>query len=118
MFTTISLFAIGIFLGSCGALFFKVGIKDITTFSPTLSWFYALLTNPYIFLGFLSYVLPMFIWMYMLSKFPVSYVQPILALTYAITPILALLFLKEPVPSLRWIGILVIITGVFLISKS
>lgn len=118
MFITISLFAVGIFLGSCGAILFKIGIRDIETFTPTIKWFYLLITNPYIFLGFLSYVLPMFIWIYMLSKFPVSYVQPILAITYVITPILALLLLKEPVPLLRWIGIFIIIIGVFIISRS
>lgn len=68
--------------------------------------------------GMCCYFLPIFVRMYLLRLYPLSYLQPILALTYATTPLLALMIIKEPVPTLRWIGIAVIIIGVFIVSKS
>ena len=68
--------------------------------------------------GMTLYFLSAVVWLYLLTKLEISLVQPILALTYVITPILAIIFLGENVPPLRWIGIGVVIIGVFLIARS
>lgn len=77
-----------------------------------------IILNKYIIIWLFLYFIPATIWIYLLSKMPISFLQPILSLTYVITPLFALLFLKEPVPTLRWIGIFIIILGVFIVSKS
>jgi len=116
--STFILFAAGILMGSVGALSMKVGANRLSHFEFTFRWFLNLISNPYVIIGFILYFIPAVIWVYVLTKYPVSFVQPILALTYVVTPILALLILKEPVPALRWIGIIIIIAGVFIVSRS
>ena len=64
------------------------------------------------------YVIPLGFWIYLLRFVPISWLQPIFSLTYVLTPLLALAFLGEPVPPARWIGIGVIIVGVFLVARS
>jgi drug/metabolite transporter (DMT)-like permease len=58
------------------------------------------------------------IWSYLLTKLDISFVQPILALTYVITPLLAIFFLREHVPALRWVGICIIILGVYIVART
>lgn len=76
------------------------------------------LTNPLVIGGLGLYVLGAALWLTVLSRVPLSFAYPILALSYAFTPIVAWLLLGESVPSLRWLGILTICVGVFLVSRS
>jgi drug/metabolite transporter (DMT)-like permease len=64
------------------------------------------------------YFLSAVIWSYLLTKLDISFVQPILALTYVATPVLAIIFLGEQVPLMRWVGISIIILGVFVVARS
>ncbi|HBI33703.1 MAG TPA: hypothetical protein DEA43_00270 [Candidatus Moranbacteria bacterium] len=116
---TFLLFATGIILGSFGGVLLKAGSKNIL-FSGTITkeLLLSLLLNWKIFLGLICYFIPAIIWIFLLRKYPLSFVQPILALTYVITPILAILILKEGIPPARWLGIIIIIIGVFIISKT
>ena len=112
---TFLLFATGIILGSFGGVLLKAGSKNIL-FSGTITkeLLLSLLLNWKIFLGLICYFIPAIIWIFLLRKYPLSFVQPILALTYVITPILAILILKEGIPPARWLGIIIIIIGVFI----
>jgi drug/metabolite transporter (DMT)-like permease len=118
MLLNVVLFASGILLGSAGGVLLKYGAGSLPKFEPTLAYAVAFISNIYILGGFFLYLIPALIWTYLLSKLPVSVVQPVLALTYVVTPILATLFLKESVPMLRWFGILIIVCGVGIVAVS
>jgi drug/metabolite transporter (DMT)-like permease len=75
-------------------------------------------TNPLILGGLGLYVLGAMAWLTVLSRVPLSFAYPILALSYAIVPVLAWMLLGEEVPSLRWVGIATICLGIFLVSRS
>ena len=68
--------------------------------------------------GMALYFLSAASWLFLLTKLDISFVQPILALTYVVTPILAVFFLGESVPPLRWVGIAVVVVGVYLIART
>jgi drug/metabolite transporter (DMT)-like permease len=53
-----------------------------------------------------------------LSGADYSFVMPFSALTYALVPLLGFLFLGEHVPSLRWVGIVLIFFGVVLVNRT
>src|SRR3712207_2389645 len=76
------------------------------------------LTSPLVLAGLALYVLGAMTWLTVLSRVPLSFAYPMLALSYAITPTLAWLILGENLPSERWMGIATICLGVFLISRS
>ena len=75
-------------------------------------------TNPMVLAGLGLYVVGAVIWLMVLSRLALSFAYPMLALSYAFTPLLAWLLLGESVPSVRWLGVATICLGVFLVSRS
>jgi drug/metabolite transporter (DMT)-like permease len=75
-------------------------------------------TNIPVVIGLGFYVLGALAWLTVLSRVPLSFAYPTLALSYAFTPFLAWLILGENVPSLRWVGIATICLGVLVVSRS
>jgi multidrug transporter EmrE-like cation transporter len=57
-------------------------------------------------------------WWAVLSQLSLSLVYPSLAIGYALTALLAWLVLGEQVSPVRWLGIVTICLGVFLLSRS
>ncbi len=119
----IVLFTLGILFGASGATLMKMGAQsvesaDIITNFDKLAYFTKLLTNPSVFGGLILYFFSALLWLLLLTKLDVSYVQPILALTYVVTPIFAIVFLGESVSLMRWVGIGIIISGVVLVALS
>lgn len=117
------IFFIGITMGAFGGILMKLGADnigqvEINSLTQLLSYLFKLLTNPLSLGGITLYFFSAVVWSYLLTKLDISFVQPILALTYVVTPILAILILHEHVSALRWAGILIIIVGVFVVSRS
>lgn len=117
------IFFVGITTGSFGGILMKMGADRIGSFqingvAEGFSYILKVLTNPFSFSGLVLYFLAGLIWSYLLLKLDISFVQPILALTYVATPILAILFLHEKVEAMRWLGILVIIIGVIIVART
>ena len=117
------LFIFGILIGALGGIFMKIGATsigpiEISSFEQLLAFFFKLITSVQSVVGVALYFISAIIWFYLLTKLDISFVQPILALTYVVTPILAIIFLGEHVSAFRWAGILIIIVGVFVVAKS
>ena len=53
-----------------------------------------------------------------LTRVPLSWAYPILALNQVLILLVAATFLGETVSAMRWAGVFLIITGVFLVSRS
>jgi len=117
------LFIIGIIFGSIGGILMKIGAGHIGTTHITnlhdgLVFFTKIFTNITVLGGIVLYFISTLIWIFLLTKLPISFVQPILALTYVLTPVLAIVFLNEHIPVMRWFGIMVIVVGVFVVART
>ncbi len=117
------IFIFGITVGAFGGILMKIGADslgsvEINTFQQFINFLFRLFTNITSLAGMFLYFLSAVTWSYLLTKLDISYVQPILALTYVATPILAILLLNEHVPPVRWVGIAVIVLGVFIVAKT
>jgi drug/metabolite transporter (DMT)-like permease len=77
-----------------------------------------ILSDPFILLGILSYVVSVTVWLLVLSRTDVSYAYPIISMGYILTAIAAYFFLHEPLTIARIVGIFVIMVGVYLVSRS
>jgi drug/metabolite transporter (DMT)-like permease len=53
-----------------------------------------------------------------MSSLEVSYMYPLLSLGYVVTAALAFIFIGENITLLRWAGIVLILSGCFLITRS
>ena len=65
-----------------------------------------------------AYGLSLVVWIVGLSRVPVSQAYPVLSVGYVIAAFLAWAMLGETIGLYRWVGIVVIIFGVWLISRS
>ena len=87
-------------------------------FSDKVVFLFKLLFDPWIFSGFFAAFIASFFWMAAMTKFDVSHAYPIIVGGLAIlTSVLAILFLKESFNILKIAGLLLIVTGVYLLSK-
>ncbi|MGH7454236.1 MAG: EamA family transporter [bacterium] len=108
-------------LGVIGQLLNKKGLNLLghIDFTSNLFGAYAkIVFSPYVIIGSLIYLVSVFFWLFGLAKVDLSFAYPFLALSYVLVVLASWLFLGEQIPLLRWIGVLVICFGVFLISKS
>jgi drug/metabolite transporter (DMT)-like permease len=123
MGSSLSLILMSVVCGVAGQITLKMGMTTVghigaESMGQPLSVVLRVLTNPMVLVGLGLYVLGAVFWLTVLSRVPLSFAYPILALSYAFTPILAWLLLGESVPSVRWLGIATICAGVVLVSRS
>jgi drug/metabolite transporter (DMT)-like permease len=78
----------------------------------------SIITSGCIWLG-IACLLAFFVaYMLVLTWADYSYVQPASSFAYAVVAMLGYFLLGEPVPPLRWVGILVICVGVFIVGHT
>ena len=68
-------------------------------------------------LGIVSYVSGLACWLYVLKSIPLSVAFPVINGLHMGIPVGAYLFLHEPFPPKRWLGIGLVLIGVLLILK-
>ena len=92
----------------------KIGAVSATQLLPILS---AAFTKPLVWIGLAAYGISALFWLIVLARFDLSYAYPLLASMYLVIPIVSRLFLKESIPPLRWLGMVVVLVGVILVSR-
>ena len=112
-----------ILLGSVGNTILDKGMKtlgpvDFSTRSAIWQGLFHTFTNGTIWLGICCMLLFMVCHMLVLSWADYSFVMLFSAITYALVPLLGYLWLGEYVPIARRFGIVLIVFGVFLVSRT
>jgi len=108
---------VGALMSAVGGVFLKLGALRLDGIN-TIADFWRILTDWQIVVGLGMYFIPAVLWIYMLRKIDLSLLQPLLAIVYIVTPILAIFILKEHVSVMRWAGIAVITVGVVMVARS
>ena len=91
-------------------------IGEITLKGSLIGELLKLILNPYIFSGLVLYGISTILWLIALSKATLSFVFPFTALIFVLVMLSARIVFLEPIPSLRYFGILLICIG-FLLSS-
>jgi uncharacterized membrane protein len=76
------------------------------------------LANPWLVTGVALQAFFFFTYLTLLSRADVSQILPMTALDYIVVALLAQAFLAEPVTGTRWAGIVLIVLGVALVSRT
>jgi len=109
-----SLIIFNIFLISAAQLLLKQGSNSFadspSSHSVIVNIFYKIF-DPYIFFGAVTYFLSFVLWIYILSKNKVSFVYPLMSLSYVAVMILSGYFFSEKVTLYQWLGASLIIFG-------
>jgi multidrug transporter EmrE-like cation transporter len=83
-----------------------------------LLYFLRILIDPFVITGLMSAFVAMLCWLAAMTKFDISYAYPFMSLSFALVFILSILFFKEPFTMQKVIGLIVIIIGIIISSKS
>jgi drug/metabolite transporter (DMT)-like permease len=105
-------------LGAAGGVMLKAGAVHVDYGRGVLAAARQGITEPLLLGGLLLYAVPVVAYIVLLKTVPLSVLQPVLALTYVVAPLLALALGYEHVPPLRWVGIAVIMLGVVIVARS
>ena len=103
---------------TAGEILLKKGassVADLNTWASTLG--FAPLASAWTWLGIIIYVLSLVSWLYVLRTVPLSIAFPLVNVVHVFVPLGASIFLHEHVSVRRWLGISLIILGVFAILK-
>ncbi len=113
---------LSVFLSALAQIALKLGMmkyKLIALHAESLIqkiWIIA--TSYYVWAGLSLYVLGMIVWLAVLTNIDVSKAYPFVGLGFIFTMILAYFILGEQISLIRIIGVIQIIIGVILISRS
>ena len=99
------------------ALKFWLANKNIVLWPLNLHFFKSLFSLE-ILVSIVSIGLSGFIWLSLLKKLEFSLLYPMISFSYVIGMLVAIFVFKESVPFIRWVGISVIMLGIFLISRN
>jgi multidrug transporter EmrE-like cation transporter len=119
----LTLVLICVLAGAAGQILWKEGMSNLGRINGIgdllqVKTVWDIFTNKCIILGIILYAISVFLWLGAMSTLDVSFMYPLLSLGYIVTAILALVFIGENITLLRWAGIVVIIAGCFMITKS
>ncbi|MEW5758503.1 MAG: EamA family transporter [Candidatus Omnitrophota bacterium] len=91
---------------------------SLSNLSEYILFIKSMINSHFIWLGFLMITINFFLWMVVLNKVDLSVAFPAGSASFLFVPIAAIFFLGEHIGILRWLGMILIIGGVILISKS
>jgi len=111
-----------VFLSALAQITLKLGMtkyKLVAVDAETLiQKIWLIITNFYVWGGLSLYVLGMVVWLAVLIHIDVSKAYPFVGVGFIFTMILAYFILGEQISLIRLIGVIQVIIGVFLISRT
>ena len=119
------LLLIVLFTGILGQILLKIEANQLLPLLPEIDSLgkfllvvFSFLKNFKILLVLFLYGLGFLTWIFILTKFELSYVFPMLVIIYPLVMFFSWIFLKEDITTLRVLGTLIIVIGIILVAKS
>jgi drug/metabolite transporter (DMT)-like permease len=119
---TLALILVSVTISALAQVSLKLGMSSSAVqqamTSPATKLIYAVACTPAILAGLTLYGLGMVSWLFVLAKIDVSQAYPFMGLGIVVTLAIGYFFLNEPVNAFRAAGMLLVITGIALVSQS
>jgi multidrug transporter EmrE-like cation transporter len=93
----------------------RIGGAEIAAAGDTLA---RAAKEPRLWIGLFLFGISAIFWLVVLSRVPLSVAYPIVGISYILIVLLGRFVLNEPVPALRWLGVLVVAAGIAIIGIS
>lgn len=110
--------AISAFLVTIAELFLKVGARNTAHLSERLGWSGVTgLASIWTWFGIIFIVLSLLSWLYVLRHMPLSIAFPLSNVVHVMIPLSCWIFLGEVISGRRWLGIALLLIGLFIVAK-
>jgi multidrug transporter EmrE-like cation transporter len=113
-----------VFLSSASQVVLKFGMSSpvvqsaLTRFESARDVALVIATSPLVLAGLASFGLSAVLWLFVLSKVPLSSAYPFVALGIVLTVVAGRLLLNEPVPAMKLLGVALIVSGVCAVAAA
>ena len=102
---------------SGGQFFFKKAADSLVAYSVP-RFLGSILSSPHFWAALLVYGFATLLWLFILSRMPLSKAIPFTALVFVIVPIISTVFFAEQLNLMYWIGAFVILIGVYITATA
>lgn len=110
------------FLITSGQVLWKIGLQKSGGFyiaeMGLIHNVFRVLSNIWVFSGFVVYIIATGFFMFLLSKYDISLVIPISSVSFIFSLVAGAFIFNEQISLMRFIGVIVIIIGILLVLKS
>ena len=117
MFRLILLMTVQGFLLVLSQVFLKLGLNKSEELHFDWQSLLLIIKNYYYWLAALTMTLAGIVWLNVLRKHAFSVAYPLVSISYIFSLIAASYIFRETVPVVRWLGVLVIILGIVLVTR-
>jgi len=117
MFRVVILTLFQCFLLASGQVCFKLAVEKIHKLQWTWAYFGDILTNWWLLASGICLISATIFWGYILKHFEFSVAYPLTAFSFVFGMLAAVFVFHENVSLMRWIGVALIVAGVFFITK-
>jgi drug/metabolite transporter (DMT)-like permease len=114
----LGIFLVLIFIWTAVQVFLKLGMDELSGNQVNVRFFLKALSSWPVLAGFFLAVIGSLIWLVVLSRFDLGYSNLVVSLTFVFVALASVLFFKEQISPLRWIGAGLIVLGVFLVAQT
>ncbi|MGL4909099.1 MAG: EamA family transporter [Bacteroidales bacterium] len=98
-------------------IFLKIAFAKMGAFAFKWHYFKVLFASWQLAVSGISITSASILWIYILKKYPFSIAYPLISLSYIFGMLAAMLVFNEEIPMSRWIGVVLIMSGVYFIIK-
>jgi drug/metabolite transporter (DMT)-like permease len=105
------------FLLMLSQVFLKLAVTQFTSFQFTLAYFKSVFSNIHLALSGIAVAGAISLWVYILKHYPFSLAYPLGSISYIFGLVAAVLVFHEQVTPMRWMGVCIIIIGIYFVTK-
>ena len=102
---------------AAGQVLLKFGLGKMLPFAWSTAFWKSVFMNWQFAMCGICFAAGSILWMYIVKHYPLSMSYPMVSLSYVFGMIAAIIFFHETVDISKWIGVLCIMTGCFLIAR-
>lgn len=118
----VAMILVSVGIAALAQLTLKAGMNQVTDSTGTATFskesLKAIATTPLVWAGLATFALSAAVWLFVLSRASLSFAYPFAALSYLIIVLVDRFVLHEAIPSVRWVGVGLIMTGIVLVSRT
>lgn len=89
---------------------------QVNSLKKAISFLFLLLQKPRLWVSFIFSSASLFVWLFVLSKVDLNLAYSIDSMRYIFITFASLIFLKERIGALRWLGIASIVFGIMMVT--
>ncbi len=98
-------------------VFLKLAVMQFGAFRFTFAYFKSVFGNLYMIISGVTIATAISLWVYILKHYPFSVAYPLGSISYIFGLVAAVIVFHENVSPMRWMGVCIIIVGIYFVTK-